>query len=98
MANNVNMNPIRIDTFGADVIINSGQAVVNSIVMEGASAGDTAVFIDTDGEEVLRLSNSADGASAIWSPAAPHRFKSGLIFDDSASSLSAGDFVFIFLV
>jgi len=95
MANNMG-NPVTIDTFGSDVVISDRQVSVVSIVMEGATAGDTATFIDANGREVLRLSNSIGLASVVWSPAKPFLFN-GLTFDDSASSLSANDFVFIFL-
>jgi len=96
MANQTTGNPVVIDTFGSDVAISSNKIKVTSIVVEGASAGDTAVFLDRDGNEVSRLSNAANGASVVWSPAEPFRFN-GLTFDDSASSLAAGDFVFIYL-
>lgn len=97
MGNNTNTNPIVIDTFGSDVTIGTGTVVVKSIVMEGASAGDTATFIDKDNVEVLRLSNAAGGGSQVWSPAKPFAFQRGLIFDDDASSLTTNDFIFIYL-
>ena len=96
MANSTVTNPVYIDTFGGDVTISTDQVTVVSIVMEGASAGDTATFIDNEAKEVLRLSNAANGASAIWSPSEPFRFANGLIFDDSASSLAANDFVWVY--
>jgi len=96
MANQTSGNPVVIDTFGSDVTISSNKVQVTSIVMEGATAGDTATFLDRDGNEVLRLSNSIGSASVVWSPAEAFRFN-GLTFDDSASSLAANDFVFIFL-
>ena len=95
MANVVNNNHIKIDTFGADVTIISGPGWLSSITMEGASAGDTATFINGDGEEILRVSNAADSASFSWSPAEPEFFEKGVVFDDSASSLAANDFVFV---
>ncbi len=96
MANDLSSNPVRIDTFGSDVEISDRNVSVVSIVMEGASAGDTATFLDMNGGEVLRLSNVANGSSVIWSPAKPFLFN-GLTLDDSASSLAANDFVFVFL-
>lgn len=100
MANNTDQNPNVIDTFSADVNIGGTKgtpAIVSSIVMEGASAGDTATFIDEDGTEVLRLSNTVAGGSVVWTPAEPFIFQKGLTFDDSASSLDTNDFIFIFL-
>ena len=96
MANDLSSNPVRIDTFGADAEISDRNVSVVSIVMEGATAGDTATFLDKNGGEVLRLSNSIGSASAVWSPAKPFMFN-GLTFDDSASDLAGGDFIFIFL-
>ena len=96
MANDTGLNPARIDTFGSDVTISDRQVSVLSIVVEGASAGDTATFIDKNGNEVLRLSVAAAGGSVIWSPARPFLFN-GLTFDDSASDLAAGDFIYVFL-
>lgn len=96
MANQTTGNPVVIDTFGSDVAVSTNKVTVNSIVMEGATAGDTATFLDRDGNEVLRLSNTANGGSIVWSPAVPFTFN-GLTFDDSGSSLAANDFVFIFL-
>jgi len=96
MANQLTGNPRVIDTFGSDVTVSTTSVKVTSIVLEGASAGDTAVFNDSNGNEVLRLSNSAANGSVVWSPSKPQRFK-GLTFDDTASSLAANDFVFIYL-
>jgi hypothetical protein len=96
-ANSTNGNPRVIDTFGSDVTVFAGPMAVVSIVVEGATAGDTVVFINSSGQEVLRLSNTADGGSIVWTPAEPFVFDGGLIFDESASSLAENDFVFIFL-
>ena len=96
MANQLTGNPVVIDTFGADVVINANKVTVTSIVMEGATAGDTATFLDRDGNEVLRLSNDIATASKVWTPAEPFKFN-GLTFDDSASDLAANDFIFIYL-
>jgi len=97
MANQLTGNPRVIDTFTGDVTVSASHVIVSSIVMEGASAGDTAVFNNSDGLEVLRLSNPVANGSIVWSPAQPIEFK-GLTFDNTASSLGAGDFVFIYLV
>jgi len=97
MANQLTGNPIVIDTYSADVVISANRVRVASIVMEGATAGDTATFLDKNANEVLRLSNTANGGSIVWSPAVPFEFN-GLTFDDSASSLAANDFIYIYLV
>ena len=94
---NVAVDVFRIDTFGANVSISAGEIWVNSIIMEGATAGDTAVFIDNSGTEVMRLSNDIGTASKVWTPAKSQRFSNGFIFDDSASGLSASDFIFIYM-
>lgn len=99
MANSTTTNPVVIDTYTADVVVSRTPITVTSIVMEGASSGDTATFIEGHGgtAEVLRLSNGANGASVVWTPAEPFTFNNGLIFDDSASSLATNDFIFIYL-
>lgn len=99
MVNSVTSNPIVIDTFGSDVTISTTAVKVKSIVMEGASAGDTATFIVGNGgsREVLRLSNTVASASIPWAPSGGFTFQDGLIFDDSASDLASGDFIFIYL-
>jgi len=96
MANDLSSNPVRIDTFGSDAEIADRNVSVVSIVMEGATAGDTATFIDMNGGEVLRLSTGVNAQSIVWSPAKPFLFN-GLTFDDSASDLASGDYVFVFL-
>jgi len=97
MANQTTSNPVVIDTYTADVVISANRVCVSSIIMEGAAAGDTATFLDKNANEVLRLSNTANGGSIVWSPAEPFTFN-GLTFDDSASSLAANDFIYIYLV
>ncbi len=100
MANSTSTNPIVIDTYTADVVVSTGRITVSSIVMEGASAGDTATFIEGrpgGSVEVLRLSNTVNGGSIVWTPSVPFTFQHGLTFDDSASSLATNDFIFIYL-
>lgn len=100
LTSNQSTNPIVIDTFGVDTIIDTGPVTVTSIVAEGATTvGKTATFIDNNATEVLRLSTRVASASAIWTP--PNKeaftFQNGLRFDDSASGLASGDYVFIYL-
>ncbi len=90
-------NPVVINEFGGDVTISDNLVIVSSIVVEGASAGDTVVFTDKGGTEVLRLSGTVGGGSIVWTPPKGFRFNEGLRFDDSASSLSEGDFVFVYI-
>lgn len=97
MANQTTGNPKVIDTFTGDVTISTNKVQVSSIVMEANLLGDTAVFDDRDGNEVLRLSCETANGSTIWTPSKPFKFN-GLTFDNTASSLGAGDFVFIYLV
>ncbi len=95
-------NPIVINAFGNDIIISDGPVTVSSIVLDSASAGDTAVFIDRSGNEAIRLANNygddTNHGSVVWSPPRGKPFKfDGLRFDDSASGLGDGDYVFVYL-
>ena len=95
MANSVGTNPVRIDTFGADVTIKaSGRVVVDCIVMIGYTSGKTVAFIDAAGALVCVAEVATDSMATI---SGPLTFTNGLIFDESGSDLAAGDFVFVFL-
>jgi len=95
MANSVGTNPVRLDTFGADVTIKAtGRVVVDSIVITAYSSAKTVTFIDAAGAAVLVVEGASDGTVSV---AGPLTFTNGLIFDDSGSDVAASDFVFIFL-
>jgi len=95
MANSVGTNPVRLDTFGADVTIKAtGRVVVDSIVITGYTDPKTVTFIDAAGAVVLVAECAAAGTESV---SGPLTFTNGLIFDDDASDVAAGDFVFIFL-
>jgi hypothetical protein len=96
MANNTTMNPMRIDTFGADVTISTGSVKVLAILATAYSSAKTVTFIDNEGEEVLRVEVASD-STGQFTPAEAFLFSRGLIFDDSGSDLAAGDFVYIYL-
>jgi len=94
-ANTVGTNPIRIDTFGADVTIkSSGRLNVDAIVLTAYTSAKTVTFIDASGANCL-VAEVPTGETVTIS--GPLQFSNGLVFDDSASDLAAGDFIFIFL-
>ncbi len=102
MGNTTATNPNVIDTFTADVHIGGtegGLVTVTSVVIKTATAGDTAVFIDKNAVEVLRLANNISTGSMVWTPAEPFTFQNGMTWDDSASGAgwAAGDFIFVYL-
>lgn len=97
MANSTTGNPIVIDTFGADVTISSGFVRVNLIIATGFTSNKTVTFIDNDGNRIMNFEVPA-AESKIISPAEPFVFPNGMIFDDSASDLAAGDFVYVYKV
>ena len=53
MSNNLNTNPILIDTFSADVIISREPVVVTDIIFWSTAANDVLSLDDKDGNLVL---------------------------------------------
>ena len=96
MANNLSGNNKRIDTFGADVTIGTNPVYVIAIVATGYTSNKTVTFINNDGGEELCFEVPANGSSQFI-PSEAVCFRDGLIFDDSASDLAAGDKLFVFL-
>ena len=97
MANRTDGSIVYIDTFGADVTVATGPVRINAVVIEGASAGDTAIFNDADGNAVLRISSTANAGSLIFAPAEPQYFPNGLTLA-SGSDFSSGDYVQVYLM
>jgi hypothetical protein len=95
MANATTGGVRRIDTFGSDVTIDAGVITVYSIYITVYTTAKTITFIDNDAANILVVEVAA-GATGQITPAKPVRFPNGLIFDDSASDLGAGDFIFIY--
>lgn len=95
MANDVGSWPKRIDTFGADVTLDSGVCSVHAMYITAYTSAKTVTFIDNNAANVLVLEVAA-GTTAQVTPAKPLNFPAGLKFDDSASGLAAGDFIFVF--
>ena len=83
----------RIDTFGADVTIATGMLRVTGILVNAFTSTKTVAFIDSDGASILKLEATADASSQLI---VPMKFDNGLIFDESASDLAAGDSIYIF--
>jgi len=97
MANDLGNSPMRIDTFGADVIIGVGNTFINAMFVTNEDAGvRDLTFIDDDGAVCLFLKIAAD-ATAQLTPSKPMRFSNGITYDDSASDTAAGDFIFVFI-
>lgn len=96
MANDLTTSPMRIDTFGADVVVSADPIWVTALIATGYSSAKTVTFIDADAANVLVLEVSS-GGTGQFTPAIPVLFRNGLTFDDSESDLASGDFVFIFI-
>jgi hypothetical protein len=96
MANDNSGPIVRIDTFGADVVIGAGYARVSMILVTAYSSAKSVAFIDSSGGEVMKLEcPSGETYSVTFSQ--PFDFQNGLIFDDSASDLAAGDKLYVYL-
>jgi hypothetical protein len=96
-ANDLDSNPNRIDTFGADAVIHASSIQIKNITITAYTSAKNIVFIDADGDICLVLVCPA-GESVSWPPAGsgPVTFANGITFDDSASELAAGDYIFVF--
>lgn len=96
-ANDTTGRTMRIDTFGADVEIAEGYVSVISMVVTAYSSAKTVTFVDDDGNKALVV-ECPSGESITWpSTGKPIVFEGGLTFDDDASELASGDFIFFFL-
>lgn len=101
-ANDTTGTPVRIDTFGSDVVIASGPRPikVKNITITAYTSAKTVTLIDSSNAVVLVL-ECPSGSTISWPPFTPSgdfrgiEFGNGLTFDDSASDLGAGDLVFI---
>ena len=85
----------KLDTFGADVVIDAGVYTLNAMYITAYTSAKTSTFLDNDAVVILVLEVAA-GATGQITPSKPIRFPNGLTFDDSASDLAAGDFVFLY--
>jgi hypothetical protein len=95
-ANNLSGVPIVVDTFGSDVEIFPNRVEVETIVITAYTSDKTITFIDSvNGNPVLVLECPA-GSTISWPVDGKSKpFPLGMDFDDSASDLAAGDFIFI---
>jgi len=95
-ANDTTNTPMRIDTFGSDVVISTGRSWIENIVITAYTSAKTVTFIDDDGGVVLVIECPA-GYTVTWpnDGTGPKEFTNGINFDDSASGLAASDFIFI---
>lgn len=89
MANHIGDRHAVIDTFGADVTLKSGECKVLLITIYAAGAGELATFIDNSGQIVFMVSAGTGLVDSIMMPTPIG--VDGLVFDDSASTLEAGD-------
>ena len=94
MANSLGTNPIRLDTFGADVVISTKRIKVRSMVLAGYSSAKKAVFIDASAAVCLVAEVASDGHAEIQGPLT---FSNGITFDDSESDFDTNDFILIYL-
>jgi len=95
MANNVNTNPIFLDTYAADVTISSTIVHPKAIHVTSATAGDTVVFIDNKGNQVIKVAAPANVTCDVWFPEGWQ--SDGLIFDLSASTITAAVTVLLYV-
>ena len=96
MANDVTVRNMRIDTFGADVVISADSVWVNAIIATGYTSGKTVTFQDS-ADGIVLVIEVASGGTAQFTPSKPVEFHNGLKFDDSGSDFASGDFIFIFV-
>jgi len=102
MANKLTLNPIVIDTFGANQVIRVkgvGPLTITRIIFYSASSGDRFALEDEDGNPIFVAAQSADLVKDI-DFGNGHAFANGIVFDyDDAlqSGLGAGDLVLIYL-
>ena len=94
MANNLNTNPVFLDTFTADVTIATGPIKIKEIVIQDTTAGDTATFIDSNDVECARVSVDIGGSIGRITPNS--WFTRGVVFDASASSIASGGYCYIY--
>lgn len=81
----------RIDTFGSDVVIDVHRVIVDKMYITAYTTAKTVTFINQSGVNALVFECPAGETVVIegWV------FPEGATFDDSASDLAAGDFIFI---
>lgn len=95
MANSLKGSPLTIDTFGADVTIDTGDCRIVAILWTAYTSTKTVTFIDVDGNTIMKL--EIEAGSSQFTPSRPANFSNGLVFDDSESDFEAGDFISIFI-
>jgi len=102
MANNLNLNPIVIDTFGANQVIRVkgvGSLTITRIIFYSAASGDRFALEDEDGNPIFIAAQSADLVKDI-DFGGGQTFTNGIVFDYDdtlQSGLGAGDVVLIYL-
>jgi hypothetical protein len=92
MANNLNTNPVSIDTFAADVTISSSQVNVKCATFSSPGA-DHCVMTDSSGNIVY---DSRVSAGESDNQMIDTNFK-GLVVDVSAGSFTAGAQLLVYL-
>jgi len=93
MANYAGQRHAVIDTFGADVTLKTGRCKVLSISVFCDTEAGVAIFIDNFANPVA-MAGGAIGACDDYTPCQPIGCD-GFIFDDSASTLDANDYVIV---
>jgi hypothetical protein len=93
MANHLGERHAVLDTFGADVTLKSGRCKVLSISVFADTEIGMAVFIDNKGNRVAMVGGVISSVEQ-FTPCQPIGCE-GFIFDDSASTLDAADFVIV---
>lgn len=96
MANELSRDPIRIDSFTADVTLSTGPCNLICMLVTAYTTAKTVTFIDSAAANVL-IFEVAAGTTAQITPPKSLRFETGLVLDQSATELAAGDFIFAWI-
>jgi hypothetical protein len=93
MANVVTKKLAYIDTFGADVVLAVDYVRVLSITTACIGGAETAFFKNEHGQVVF-ITGGLTSLVDHYCPSQPVQVE-GLVFDDTLSSLEAGDFIIV---
>ena len=94
MANDTSGYPVRIDTFGDDVAVSAKRYLLRRMIITAYTTVKTITFIDANAAVCLVLECPA-GETIEIADRDGLLFANGITFDDSASDLAAGDFIFM---
>ncbi|MCK5607337.1 hypothetical protein KAR91_35970 [Candidatus Pacearchaeota archaeon] len=104
MSNNLNTNPIVLDTFSATVTLRKrsvGGLTIKKIVFRSADGGDVFALEDESGNQIVLMKQKVALTSELDFGPRGQSFSEGVVFDhDDAlqAGLGSGDYVFIYLL